>query len=63
MSRLSNSEYVKLSERTLAEPVLHISGNDIHLLHGAIGIVTEVGELVEQSENRKIDIVNVKLVV
>lgn len=56
------AEFVKSSERTLAGGNLKIVGqDDINLLHSAIGVSTEVGEIVECVQNKKhadIDIVN-----
>ena len=53
------SEFIKSSERTLADGVFHIdSEKKINLLHSAIGISTEVGEIMEAFQKKRLDIVN-----
>lgn len=53
------TEYIVESQRTMAD-VFHLNDEKEHrLLHGAIGIVTEIGELFEATNTREIDIVNV----
>lgn len=55
-------EFCKSSKRTLAGGELKISyQNDVNLLHSAIGVSTEVGEIIEAmngKERHEIDIVN-----
>lgn len=56
------AEFVKSSERTMADGPLKITGQiGINLLHSAIGVSTEVGEIVEAVKGKvpaEIDVVN-----
>ena len=47
------------SERTMSDMFHLTDEKDFRLLHGAIGIVTEIGEIFEALEKRKVDIVNI----
>ena len=54
-----NSEHYKIeAERTLS-PEWHITNQkELNYLHGAMGIITELGEIIEAIEARRIDVVN-----
>ena len=55
---MNNNEYNVNAERTLSNG-FHIQPKGYKLLHGAIGIVTETGEIKEALSSIRIDVVNI----
>jgi len=54
---MDSKEYKELSNKTMSD-VFHLDKFELRLLHGAIGICTEVGELLEAMNRKEVDAVN-----